>query len=329
VLTNLPINSDAAPLQEVLGDSGFADGYFAYPIGTRSARRLLALRRDIRDWLPDAAIYMTARRGFAVRRDLMFLRWCGVTKVLCAPIGRDLQTHRAPDHHGLWESETQRLARCSAELGEADIVNPANWSLLPRKSEIGAADNMLSSWPGAGSFAAFGIGAKIDIKSWGDNRWTSLLEGLSAQHPSLGIVLIGGPNDRERSDKVARHWRGPMLNLCGTVTPRLSALIIDRAKIFMGHDSGPMHLSTSVGTPSVSVFSNRARPGIWFPSGAQNRVFYPGLAWSGGAPPIFRDAAGETNITQIPVAPVLESCEDLLRREISSEPELRRVVHGS
>jgi ADP-heptose:LPS heptosyltransferase len=329
VLTNFPVNSDAAPLQDVLGDGGFADGYFAYPKGTRSARRLLALRREIRGWQPDAAIYLTARSGFFVRRDLMFLRWCGVPEVLCAPTSRDLQNHRAPDQNGLWESEATRLARCSAQLGEAGLADPANWSLRPTGTEEELANAILSAWPGAGSFAAFSIGAKIDIKSWGDDRWASLLEGLSARLPGLGLALIGGPNDRDRSENVARRWRGPILNLCGNATPRVGSLVIERAKIFMGHDSGPMHQAASVGTPSVAVFSNRAKPGIWFPFGAHNRVFYPGLAWSGGTPPVFRDAAGETNITLIPVAPVLDACEELLRREFSSEPELRRAAHGS
>ena len=328
VLTNFPVNSDAAPLQDVLGDGGFAEGYFAYPIGTRSPRRLLALRQEICDWRPDAAIYVTERRGLALRRDLMFLRWCGVSKVLCAPTSRDLQTHRAPDSHGLLESEVARLARCCAELGNADIADPANWSLRPTETETRLANNILSPWAGAGSFAAFSIGAKIGVKSWGDDCWSSLLEGLSARYPELGIALIGGPNDRERSDKVARGWQGPILNICGKATPRLSALVIERAKIFMGHDSGPMHLAASVGTPSVSVFSGHARPGIWFPFGAHNRVFYPGLTWTGGAPPEFRDDAGETNITLIPVAPVLDACDSLLRRAISGEPKLRHAAHG-
>ncbi len=321
VLTNIPVNSDAAPLHEVLGEGGFADGYFAYPIGTRSARRLIALRREIRAWQPDAAIYATARSGLAVPRDLWFLRWCGVRKVLCAPIGRDLQTHRSLVSHGLWESEAARLARCGAELGEANVTDPANWSLRAGAVESRMADNILSSWPGAGNFAAFSIGAKIDFKSWGDDRWASLLKDLSSRHPDLGIALIGGPNDRERSDEIAGDWQGPVLNLCGEVTPRVSAMVIGRATIFMGHDSGPMHLAASAGTPSVSVFSNRAKPGIWFPFGAYNRVFYPGLAWSGGEPPVFRDVAGETNITLIPIAPVLDACDSLLRRETSGEPK--------
>lgn len=321
VLTNLPVNSDAAPLQDVLGEGGFADGYFAYPIGTRSPAQLFALRARIRDWRPDAAFYMTARRGLALHRDLMFLRWCGIRAVLGAPLGRDLQSHRGPDNQGLWESEAARLARCAAALGDADRGNPANWSLRPGAAEIQSMDSILTSWPGAGSFAAFGIGAKIDMKSWGDDRWTAVLEALSSRHPGLGLALIGGPNDRDRSNNAARRWQGPVLNLCGEIGPRLSALAIGRARLFMGHDSGPMHLAASVGTPSVTVFSRHARPGIWFPLGTHNRVFYPGLAWSGGAPPVFREAAGETNITLIPIAPVLEACDSLLGREMPGEPK--------
>jgi len=321
VLTNIPVSSDAAPLQEVLGDSGFADGYFTYPVGTRSARRLFALCREIRDWSPDAAVYVTERRGPAVRRDLLFLRCCGARQVLCAPISRDLQIHRAIGEHGLRESEAARLARCCAGLGDADILNPANWSLRPTKAERGVADNLLSSWPGAASFAAFGIGAKTDIKSWGDGHWTTLLGEISARHPGLGIALIGGASDWDRSEKVAQGWRGPLINLCGVVTPRISALVIGRAKIFLGHDSGPMHLAASVGTPSVSVFNSHALPGIWFPFGAHNRVFYPGLAWSGGVPPVIRDAAGETDIAHIPVTPVLDACQSLLEQTMSGAVE--------
>ena len=241
--------------------------------------------------------------------------------MLCTPRNRELQNYRRPDSHGLWEAAASRLARCCTDLGAADIADPVNWSLQLTNTETKLAHKFLSFWPGAESFAAFSLGAKIDIKSWGDDRWANLLKELSGRHPALGLALIGGPNDREQSDKVAQGWQGPVLNLCGQVEPRISASVIDRARFFMGHDSGPMHLAASVGTPSVSVFSNRAKPGIWFPFGAQNRVFYPGLAWSGGTEPIFRDAAGEANITLIPIAPVLEACDTLLEREVSGQPK--------
>lgn len=315
VLTNMPVNSNAAPIQSVLGDSGLVQGYFPYPLGTRKPAQLLDLCRKIRAWGPDRAIFITERRGYALRRDMMFLRACGVSKILGAPTTRDLQTHRRSDTEGLWESEASRLARCAAAIGDVDLADNANWSLTPTPQETQAVERRLADWPRTDSFAAFSVGAKLEAKRWGDEKWTDLLKNLSASHPGLGLALIGGPNDILRSETIAHGWRGPLINFCGRLTPRQSALVIERAQFFMGHDSGPMHLAASVGTPAIAVFSNHAKPGIWFPHGSRHRVFYPGLAWSGGAPPVLRDAGGETDITLIPVAPVLDACRSMLRHD--------------
>ena len=85
------------------------------------------------------------------------------------------------------------------------------------------------------------------------------------------------------------------------------------AEVFIGHDSGPMHLAASVETPSVCVFSTHAKPGIWFPCGLQHRILYPGLQWSGGEPLTMREATGETNITLIPNTDVEEAFNSLLK----------------
>ncbi len=312
VLTNFPVSSDAAPIQAVLGVSGLAHGYFPYPIGTRSPARLLALSRDIAAWAPDLAVYLTPRNGPALWRDLMFLRLCGIRRIVGAPTQLDQRRYCKDGPHGLYESEASRLARCMADIGAIDLGDPAGWSLALTPAERDAATRAIDDWPGAGRFVAFSIGAKIAIKEWGDVRWAALLAALSARHPALGLAMVGGPNDGARSQAVARGWNGPTIDLCGRLTPRESACVIERAELFMGHDSGPMHLAASVGTTAVSVFSTHREPGIWFPHGARHRIFYPGLSWSGGDPPVFRDAAGERTIAQIPVAPVLEACETLL-----------------
>lgn len=48
VLTNFPVAAAAPPLQAVLGDGAFADGYFAYPIGSRNPATLWRLASEIR-----------------------------------------------------------------------------------------------------------------------------------------------------------------------------------------------------------------------------------------------------------------------------------------
>ena len=70
------------------------------------------------------------------------------------------------------------------------------------------------------------------------------------------------------------HGGGPVVNLCGKLTPRESAAAFERARMFVGHDSGPMHLAAAVQTPCVAIFAARNIPRVWFPFGEQHRVVY-------------------------------------------------------
>jgi ADP-heptose:LPS heptosyltransferase len=49
---------------------------------------------------------------------------------------------------------------------------------------------------------------------------------------------------------------------------------MEHARIFLGPDSGPMHLAASAGVPCVIAFSARGLPGIWFPAGQGHQVIY-------------------------------------------------------
>jgi ADP-heptose:LPS heptosyltransferase len=55
----------------------------------------------------------------------------------------------------------------------------------------------------------------------------------------------------------------------------VSAAILAQARLFLGHDSGPMHLAAAAGAPVVAIFSARCRPGQWFPGGPRTTVLYP------------------------------------------------------
>jgi ADP-heptose:LPS heptosyltransferase len=64
------------------------------------------------------------------------------------------------------------------------------------------------------------------------------------------------------------------MNLCGKLTPRESAAVMQRATLFAGHDSGPMHLAAAVGTPCVAMFGDFNPPKKWHPFGAQHRLIH-------------------------------------------------------
>ena len=117
------------------------------------------------------------------------------------------------------------------------------------------------------------IGTNQPINDWGDANWEAVLQAL--QSLDFGLVLFGGVEDRLRSQRLAERWRGPVLNLCGELSVRMSAAMMKHMLLLLCHDSGPMHLAAAVGTRCVAVFSRRNPPGKWFPLGSGHKVLYP------------------------------------------------------
>ncbi len=100
------------------------------------------------------------------------------------------------------------------------------------------------------------------------------IRALNDRYPDHGLVTFGSADEHERSESLLKNWHGRKLNLCGKPSPRVSAAILKKADLFLGHDSGPMHLAANVGTPCVAVFSARVHPGIWYPRGEGHQAIY-------------------------------------------------------
>jgi heptosyltransferase-3 len=178
---------------------------------------------------------------------------------------------------GLWEREAVRLARCLSFLGDARLADRGSLFLDLTEEERAAADDHLRNWNGGESFICVSAGAKLRAKDWTIENWTAQ---LLAHYPDLGAAFLGAGSERQRAAALCSVCRGPKLNLCGKLTPRVSAGVIERAKLFLGHDNGPMHLAAAVHTPIVAIFSARARPGIWFPNQEKAEIFYRDVSCS-------------------------------------------------
>jgi ADP-heptose:LPS heptosyltransferase len=273
VLTNFPVSGKAAPLEAVIGGSGLVHGYFRYPIGSRNPLKLLSLRQEIRQWSPDVLIYLAESRGsFKAYRDAWFFRSCGIRELIGVPYTEDLQKLRKYDGEARFESEAHRLARCISELGDTDLEDLGSWDLRLNESEEQAADELLRL--GITAYITVSVGTQIEVKDWGEINWASLLDRVSSNYPELGLVLIGASDERNRSDLVSGKWNGPKLNLCGLISPRVSAAVLRRSMVFLGHDSGPLHLAAATGVPCIAIFSARNKPGEWFPAGRKHHVIY-------------------------------------------------------
>jgi heptosyltransferase-3 len=278
LLTNFPVNAKAPPAAAILESTGLVHGYFRYAVGTRNPMELFKLWWQVMRWRPQVLVYMGPNRGAeSARRDARFFRLCGVQRLIGVPLTEDMQQNRWDEAGQAFEPEGSRITRNLAELGDADLESPASWDLHLTAAEHTRAAEVLT--PTAGRpILAVSVGTKVQSKDWGRDNWRTLLAKLAAIYPDAALALCGAPEESEASEFAAAGWReassSPVINLCGLLTPRESAAVFARARLFIGHDSGPMHLAAAVQTPCVAIFAARNKPRVWFPYGRQHRVIY-------------------------------------------------------
>ena len=273
LLTNFPVHAKAPASAAVLGDSGLIHGYMRYTVGTRRIGELLRLAWQIRRFKPDVLVYIMPVRPLKnVRRDRWFFRLAGVRRIVGLPGAEELE-NRFDSASGLYESEASRLARTLVELGDAEVGELASWSLRLTTAEREKARTALGSLVRQ-PIIVCGPGTKMQAKDWGEENWQALLTELHRKYPGYGLALIGAQEDGVVSDYAAEHWAGPKVNLCGKLSPRETAAVLERAAVFLGPDSGPMHLAACAGVPCVIAFSARGLPGIWYPAGTEHEVIY-------------------------------------------------------
>jgi heptosyltransferase III len=273
LVTDKPASPKAASVESVLGSGGLIDGVIYFPPPPRKIHDFMELRAQIRGTKANTLIYIADRHISDTMRDLCFFWSCGIRHVIGATLRRDLRRPRVDVETGETEYEAARLARCLAPLGPIDLNDREFWDLRLQPSEIAVAGNNLAPLGGR-SFVVINAGGKVQSKDWGNDNWTTLLRLMSVRHSSLSLVFIGSADEFDRSAELAAAWPGQTLNLCGCLAPRESAAAMKPAVLFVGHDSGPMHLAAAAGVPCVALFGNFNKPKWWHPTGQGHRIIH-------------------------------------------------------
>lgn len=100
---------------------------------------------------------------------------------------------------------------------------------------------------------ALHIGAGNEFRDWGTAHWADLADRL-ARMPQVKVVLIGAEADRPAEEEIRARCRVPLLSLVGKVNLIELKEMLSRASLFVGPDSGPMHIAASASTPVVALF---------------------------------------------------------------------------
>jgi heptosyltransferase-3 len=156
--------------------------------------------------------------------------------------------------------------------------------------------------PAHGALIALGPTANWDGKVWPAERFVALFEALSRGLPNAIPVVFGGPGAAERAAA------GPVLaglpgaiDLVGRLTLPEVAAALSCCRLFVGNDSGLMHLAASTGIPTLGLFGP-THAAEYAPAG---RLTAAVLA---------EGPRGEAPMEALPVSSVVLAAEHLLAR---------------
>ncbi len=140
----------------------------------------------------------------------------------------------------------------------ADAPADARIAERLRRAGVGAADELIVAHVSAGN----------PFRRWPEPAFAALVAGLARRSPARRIVLSSGPSDRAAAGRIAAAARLALGDAAGRVVEfgefdlaELRALIV-RSRLFVGGDTGPLHIAATTATPIVGIYgptSRRAR----------------------------------------------------------------------
>ena len=207
---------------------------------------VLALARRLRALRCDTAVYL--ERSLVLSLALLL---AGIPQRL----GLDSQgrglflTHRVPvplepRHEAELYLDTARHVGVSVEGARLEYV-PSEGA-RQRVRQLVPEDRLVAVIHPAGGENPGGV---LLSKRWPAPRFAELARRLA--QGGAHVVIIGGPNDRGLGEEVAGMWGE---NLAGRLSWDETAALLERAALFVGNDTGAMHLAVACGAPTVALF---------------------------------------------------------------------------
>jgi len=96
------------------------------------------------------------------------------------------------------------------------------------------------------------------------NEWTQVAFALKAR--GLAVLWIGTPYELDELRRSFTHPHGYYVDQLLDRTLGVSASALSLASVFVGHDSGPLHIAGAFGVPVVGIFAP-GQPDRTFPQG--------------------------------------------------------------
>jgi heptosyltransferase-2 len=126
---------------------------------------------------------------------------------------------------------------------------------VPEENAQRGAELLLSAGANPGrTRIAIGAGASYgSAKCWPPDRFAELANRLQAQ-ADVDVILFGTSAEAAVSSAIIAGMRRPPIDLTGKTSIADLPALLSQCHLFIGNDSGAMHVAAAVGLPVIAVF---------------------------------------------------------------------------
>ena len=151
-----------------------------------------------------------------------------------------------------------------------------------------------------------------DNELWPDEHFAHVAEALHGR--GIKVAMTSGKDGVAKIDAIKALTSAPIVNLAGKTDQLVLAALLEKAIIYVGYNTGPMHIAAATNTPIVAVFETPAKREPWHPwMRAPWRVLISENVNEGKAEPPLYVASTVTP------AQVLEAIDDVLSPQSTAD----------
>ncbi len=143
-----------------------------------------------------------------------------------------------------------RAVGCSVENDALEL-----WD---NEEDKAVADDLLSEFAAMEGrrIIAVGLSAGLERKKWDHKRYLELILRISKEYDALFFVLLGGNDAYGVADEITHGFSGTnIVNLVGKLTLRQSFSLLKQAFMYVGNDTGIMHIAAAAGIRILEISS--------------------------------------------------------------------------
>ena len=318
LLSNLYTEADRIGPGNLIPKEGLIHEWITYPSNdkrggiVKMARLLATLRQKRFDTL--AYLAPRIRTASDIRRDLLFFRLTGIRKLIADRGFEQMPQRTNGESLAPVEHEADHLLRRLSLSGipipsrgqtKMDLALTADES---RQADIWFTENVPLF--GSGPLVGFGAGSKWPSKVWPEERFVEVGKRL-IQKQNIYPIVFGGAEDRALGERLILAWRRGA-NAAGELPVRQAAGALAQCRLYVGNDTGTMHIAAAVETPCVAIMSALDWPGHWNPYGAGHTVLRRSVPCEGCLLKVCERERMRC-LNEITVEEVVNACESKLR----------------